>query len=35
MKHRVTLPARPVMGVTERQEQRLGDFLIAEIRSLQ
>jgi phage virion morphogenesis protein len=35
MKHRVTLPARPVMGVTERQEQRLGDFLIAEIRILQ
>jgi phage gpG-like protein len=35
MKHRFTMVARPVLGVNARQEQRLGDFLMAEIRSLQ
>lgn len=29
------LPARPVMGIGPRQEKRIGDMLIAEIRSLQ
>lgn len=29
--HRFTLPARPVMGIADRQEQALGDFLIAEL----
>lgn len=29
------LPARPVMGIGERQERRIGDILIAEIRSIQ
>ncbi len=29
--HRFTLPARPVMGIGQRQEVALGDFLIAEI----
>lgn len=33
--HRITLPARPVLGVGERQERRIGDFLIAEIQRLQ
>lgn len=29
------LPARPVMGIGPRQEKRIGDILIAEIRSIQ
>lgn len=29
------LPALPVMGIGERQERRIGDLLIAEIRSIQ
>lgn len=33
--HRFTLPARPVMGIGERQERRIGDLLVAELRSLQ
>ena len=33
--HKTHLIARPVLGVNERQERRLGDFLISEIRSLQ
>ncbi|WP_168224677.1 phage virion morphogenesis protein [Rhodoferax aquaticus] len=33
--HRFTLPARPVMGMGERQERRVGDLLIAELRALQ
>ena len=33
--HRFTLPARPVMGIGERQERRIGDLLIAELRALQ
>jgi phage virion morphogenesis protein len=33
--HRFTLPARPVMGMGERQERRIGDMLIAELRALQ
>jgi phage gpG-like protein len=34
MGHRFTLPARPVMGINDRQERRLGDFLISEIQKL-
>lgn len=36
-KHGPVLPitARPVLGVNERQEKRIGDFIMAEIRSLQ
>lgn len=33
--HRFTMQARPVLGVHERQERELGDFLIAEIRKTQ
>ena len=33
--HKVKLPARPVMGIGQRQESRITDLLIAEIRSLQ
>lgn len=29
------LPARPVLGIAERQERRIGDLLIAEITRLQ
>lgn len=32
---RVTLPARPVLGVAARQERQIGDFLIAEIQRTQ
>ncbi|MBK1613366.1 hypothetical protein CKO44_07770 [Rubrivivax gelatinosus] len=31
---RFTMQARPVLGITERHERRLGDFLIAEIQRL-
>ncbi len=33
--HRFTMTARPVLGVTEKQEKRIGDLLIAEIVRLQ
>ncbi len=33
--HRFTLPARPVLGITERSERRIGSMLIAEIQGLQ
>lgn len=33
--HRFNMQARPVMGLGPTQEQRLGDFLIAEIRGTQ
>lgn len=33
--HRFVMEARPVLGIGERQERRLGDFVIAEIQRLQ
>lgn len=33
--HKVTLPARPVLGIGDRQERRIGDMLVAEITRLQ
>ena len=33
--HRFTLPARPVLGITDRHERRIGDELIAEIQRTQ
>ena len=35
MGHRFTLPARPVLGMTDRSERRIGNFLIAEIQRTQ
>lgn len=32
---RFNMPARPVLGVTDKQERKLGDFLIAEIQRAQ
>lgn len=33
--HRFTLPARPVMGIGDRQEHELGNFLIDELTKAQ
>jgi len=33
--HRFTLPARPVMGITDAVEMRIGDLLIADIEAAQ
>lgn len=33
--HRFTLPARPVLGMTDRHERRMGQFLIDEIQRVQ
>lgn len=33
--HRITLPARPVLGSNEADERRIGDFLIDAIRGSQ
>ncbi len=33
LRHRFRMEARPVLGIGERQERRLGDLLIAEIRA--
>jgi phage virion morphogenesis protein len=32
---KTNIVARPVMGIGERQERRIGDFLIAEIKAMQ
>lgn len=32
---RVTLPARPVLGLTEATERQIGDYLVAEIQRAQ
>jgi phage virion morphogenesis protein len=32
---RTQLPARPVLGVGDRQERKIGDFLLAQIESTQ
>lgn len=33
--HRFTMPARPVMGIGERQERRIGDYMVQAIEALQ
>lgn len=33
--HKIKLPARPVLGIGERQEKRIGDLLVAEIEAAQ
>lgn len=33
--HKTKLPARPVMGVGERQERRIGAYMVAAIEALQ
>ena len=33
--HRFQMVARPVLGITDRHERKLGDFLIAEIQRAQ
>lgn len=33
--HRFTMPARPVLGIADKQERAIGDFFIAEIRRAQ
>lgn len=33
--HRFTMPARPVMGIGERQERRIGDYMVQAIEAMQ
>lgn len=33
--HRFTMTARPVMGMGERQERRVGDYLVEAVKALQ